>query len=202
MIAYKLVDQQMQSYGGFQWTIGETYTANGKGQLCGSGWLHFYEHPLLAVLHNPIHARIENPILLEVDIPDNANILREGYLKLGATIATPCRRVELPSITTAQHIAYGLLVVLTVSQNADFKAWAESWLDGSGRGDIEALRMLGKFESDTSESATLGAERIITWTAAYLSEHTPCNVGMTIAHVPRQSLDLNLIYMAQKALEY
>jgi len=67
MIVYKLTDQKMQTPGGYQWEHGVTRETDGSGDLCGSGWLHYYHDPLLAVLLNPIHADIEDPILWEAE---------------------------------------------------------------------------------------------------------------------------------------
>src|SRR3989304_4485465 len=67
MNAYKLTDQQMRTYGDCQWTLGEWKETSGEGNLCGPGWLHFYTHPLLAALLNPIHANIQNPRLFRVE---------------------------------------------------------------------------------------------------------------------------------------
>ena len=61
MKLYKLTDEKMQTYNGFQWVLGETHETNGEGNLCGPGWLHAYTDPLLAILLNPIHANISNP---------------------------------------------------------------------------------------------------------------------------------------------
>lgn len=60
---YKLLTQDMTSYGGCQWVLDEWKETDGQGSLCGPGWLHYYAHPLLAVLHNPIHADIASPRL-------------------------------------------------------------------------------------------------------------------------------------------
>ena len=60
---YKLTDRKMQTHCGYQWQIGQWHETSGEGELCTEGWLHCYTSPLLAVLHNPIHADIGDPIL-------------------------------------------------------------------------------------------------------------------------------------------
>jgi len=55
---YKLTDQDMQTWKGFQWELNKWYETSGEGPLCSEGWLHGYEDPLLAMLHNHIHANI------------------------------------------------------------------------------------------------------------------------------------------------
>jgi hypothetical protein len=67
---YKLTDQKLQTFKGFQWKLGEWQEAKGdiKQSLCTDGWLHCYDSALLAVLHNPIHASIKNPRLFEAEV--------------------------------------------------------------------------------------------------------------------------------------
>jgi len=64
----------MQTYDEFQWELGEWYEIpEGKrgDDLCSSSWFHCYDHPLLAVLLNPIHANFKNPLLFEVEVDGN-----------------------------------------------------------------------------------------------------------------------------------
>ena len=49
---YKLTDGDGQTRGGTQWGPGVSHSGTGKGELCGPGWIHAYEHPLIAVLLN------------------------------------------------------------------------------------------------------------------------------------------------------
>ena len=65
---YKLTDQNLQTYNGFQWTPGKWEQTDGKGELCTKHWLHCYNDPVLAVLLNPIHANVQNPRLFEIEV--------------------------------------------------------------------------------------------------------------------------------------
>ena len=59
MIGYKLTNENHETYNGTKWGPGVTHETDGHGELCGSGWLHYYDDPLLAVLLNPIHANFQ-----------------------------------------------------------------------------------------------------------------------------------------------
>jgi hypothetical protein len=61
-IVYKLTDQHLQTYQGYQWAVGERREFPGTGDLCGAGWCHAYTHPLLAVILNPIHVGFTTPL--------------------------------------------------------------------------------------------------------------------------------------------
>ena len=102
MIKYKLTNQNMQTYNGFQWKLGEWQEAQGSSEkdLCTNGWLHCYDSPLLAILHNPRHADIKNPRLWEVEVAGdfkNDKGLKCGYRKMRLV-----KEIKVPKITTEQ----------------------------------------------------------------------------------------------------
>ena len=65
MTLYKLTTQDGVTRKGehneTKWGDGVEHTASGEGDLCGPGWLHAYEDPLVAAFMNPAHANITNP---------------------------------------------------------------------------------------------------------------------------------------------
>ena len=132
---YKLTDQDLKTYGGFQWEVGKKYTTSGQGSLCGPGWLHAYEHPLLAVFHNPGGANIVNPRLFEAS---GGNILRDGQMKCGVTELTLIREIPLPAVSVEHVVRYAIGCALAVYRDARFVAWATAWLDGSNREEAAA----------------------------------------------------------------
>ena len=131
MIKYKLTDQKMQTYHGFQWELDKEVETNGEGNLCGAGWLHFYDHPLLALLHNPIHAGIKNPRLFEVEVSGKSK--DDHGLKCGYTKAKLVREIPIPKITPVQRVAYGILCAKKVSKSKEWNQWAFNWLWGKDR---------------------------------------------------------------------
>jgi hypothetical protein len=67
---YKLTDRNWKTRAGkdneILWGPGVTHRAEGKGWgLCSKDLIHAYEDPVLAVMMNPIHAEIKNPVMWE-----------------------------------------------------------------------------------------------------------------------------------------
>lgn len=130
-IGYKLTGHNLQTHGGFQWVIGQWAETSGGGKLCRSGWLHYSRDPLLAVLHNPIHANISDPILWEAEIAGEQ--LHDGWLKSGCTRMRIVGQIDLPVVTPTQDVAYGILCAKAVYFSDKFVFWADNWLNGSDR---------------------------------------------------------------------
>ena len=131
MIKYKLTSQNLQSFGGFQWEMGVKKTTNGKGDLCGPGWLHCYSNPLLATLLNPIHTNIQDPKLFEVEVGgENKN---DYGLKEGWTEMTLIKEISFPDITPVQKIAFAILCSLEIYKEEKYVEWANNWLNNIDR---------------------------------------------------------------------
>src|SRR6187399_3298204 len=100
---YKLTDQNMKTHNGFRYALGVQASATGKGRdLCSHDLLHAYEHPLLAVLHNPIHADFSKPRLFKAET--KCRIVRDGAMKCGVKKMTLAEEIPLPAITTEQRV--------------------------------------------------------------------------------------------------
>ena len=147
---YKLLNPDMTSYGGCKWKIGEWKKATGdKSQpLCTDGWLHCYNHPLLAVLHNPIHAKIQNPRLFEVEVTGKCKC---GPLKFGFRRMMIVKELSLSNVTTEQRIRYAILCGLEVCSEPKFVGWAKNWLSGVDR--TEAAAMEAAYAAEAVEGA-------------------------------------------------
>ena len=102
MIVYKLTDQAMKTYGDTQWTLKKKKTADGKGNLCSAGWLHWYSDPLLAVLHNPAHANFSAPRMFRGRA--SGKVLPDGGMKSGSTSLTLLEEMPLPSVSTEARV--------------------------------------------------------------------------------------------------
>jgi hypothetical protein len=139
MKLYKLTNAEgktrPEQYNECQWGPGVTHCGTGKGNLCSEGFIHAYEHPLLAVLLNSIHGNYENPILWECE---GEVALREGQLKCGCVELTTVRHVELPVVTIEQSLKFGILCILEVCQKPQFVEWANKWLSGEDRTEYTA----------------------------------------------------------------
>lgn len=178
MIRYKLTDQDMQTYNNTQWVIGESKSTNGKGDLCGPGWLHCYSHPLLAVLLNPIHAAYVQPRLFKCNATGNHKF--EFGLKEGSTTMELIKEIPLPIITLEQKIAFGILNTLKVYNNPDFQNWGKNWLNNIDR-------------SNTTAWAAAWAARAAARAARAAAE---------AARAAEAKIKLNLISIAKEAMKY
>jgi hypothetical protein len=130
---YKLTDQNLQTYKGFQWEVGKWVTAKGNGLngLCTNAWLHCYDSPLLAILHNPLHANIQKPRLFEVEVggwSKNDNGLKRGFQSMRLA-----REVSVPIISNEVCVTYAILCAKEVYKNEKFIIWANNWLAGIDR---------------------------------------------------------------------
>ena len=135
---YKLTDQDMHTYGGCQWALGETKTTSGDGDLCGPGWLHCYTSPLLAVFLNPIHADIANPRLF-CGTGQGARLDDYG-LKCGFSEMTLLEELPVPTISTAQCVRFAILCAKQVCSDPAWTTWADAWLSGGDRSREAAAR--------------------------------------------------------------
>jgi len=129
MKLYKLTRQDGTAYGGTQWSEGVTIKTSGRGKLCGRGYTHWYTHPLLAVILNPIHAAYKDPVLWEGE----GEVVKSDGLKVGCKRATTIRRIPLPQVTTEQRVKFAILCALQVYRDPGFRSWAEDWLSGADR---------------------------------------------------------------------
>lgn len=131
MIKYKLTDENYQTYGGCQWGENVTHETSGEGNLCGSGWIHVYDSPELAVLLNPIHAGFDNPVLWKVRVSGKSKT--DYGLKSGYTKVTTLQREDIPVVTTEQRVTFAIRCALAVSKDRQFRKWANAWLKGKER---------------------------------------------------------------------
>ena len=143
MIAVKLTDERDRTRPGCgnetQWGPNGIHTApGGKGKLCTDAYIHYYsgetveDAALVAVFMNPVHGDydLSTAHLWRVEV--GGEIVSDG-LKSGATSVATVERIELPTLTLDQRVATGILCALEGQPSADFRAWADRWLDGIDR---------------------------------------------------------------------
>lgn len=131
MKCYKLLSQDMTSYRGCSWTLGEWKGSNSLGPFCGPGGFHGYEHPLLAVLHNPLHANIRDPRLFEAEAA--GEIAHDGKMQLKAQRMRIVREITVPAVSLEQRVAYGIYCAKAIYDDPQWNSWADSWLSGVDR---------------------------------------------------------------------
>jgi len=99
-------------------------------ELCTNQVIHAYEHPVIAVLMDPVHAQFGQPLLWEAE---GEVIVREGQLKCGVKKLTTVRQIALPRFTRQQRQEIMIRCALKVYRMTAFTKWAKRWLDGSDR---------------------------------------------------------------------
>ena len=149
---YKLTDENDCTYGDCQWGVGVTVHTSGEGELCGSGFTHWYTDPLLAVLLNPIHGDFD---LRTAHLWEGEGVVkkRDYGLKVGCTNATTLRRIELPKVTTTQRVAFAIYCAQEVSSDTGFMRWADVWLTGEDRSAEAAAKQAARAAEKTVRAA-------------------------------------------------
>jgi len=153
---YKLTDASDCTHGDSQWGPGVTIETSGEGELCGPGFTHWYTHPLLAVLLNPIHGGFD---LATAHLwKGKGKIAKtDNGLKVGCTRGTTLRRVPLPSVTTEQRVRFAVLCARTVYRDPQFLAWAEGWLNCKNRTAVGAAARAAARAARAAARAAAGA---------------------------------------------
>ena len=168
MKLFKLTDGDGQTRNGTQWGPGVSHSGTGEGGLCGPGWIHAYEHPLIAVLLNPIHADFKHPRLWEAE---GEIAIRDGQLKCGCKTLTTIREIPLPEITTEMRVRFAILCAKYVRACSAWSAWADKWLSGEDR---------------SAEAAAVASRAAYDASAAYRSTRSAC-CGMDLAAIAEKA---------------
>jgi hypothetical protein len=151
---YKLTNQDMQTYGGFQWKIGEAAPRlSGKGELCSAVYYHAYKHPELAIVFNPIHAAFAKPCLFEA----RGRVAKDDGLKVGCRTLTLVKELEIPSLSNETLVTFAILCVKEVNNNSQWNIWADAWLSGEDRSE-EAAAEAAEAAAWAAEAAARAAE--------------------------------------------
>jgi hypothetical protein len=125
---YKLLTQEMTSYKDTKWEIGTPIIIAKEGvEMCSNQVLHCYNHPLLAVIFNSIHAKIFNPKLFEISVD---KIVNTDGLKFASKSQTLIKEIGLPEITSKQKIEFAIKVAKLVYKDESWNSWADAWLSG------------------------------------------------------------------------
>jgi len=138
---YKLTDAdgytRRDKFGETLWVPGVWHEATGTGvTLCTDGWIHWYDHPLLAMLFNPINAEIENPRMWECEI--GGEVLLDHGIKGGSKRCRVMREIPVPQISTEQRITFAVLCTLKVYQSEWSRQWIMKWLSERDRKAVAA----------------------------------------------------------------
>jgi hypothetical protein len=159
-ICYKLTDQKMQTYNGSQWKLGEWRTTSGEGELCGPGWLHGYSDPLVALLHNPMHAGISPARLFRAEWQ---GAMKDDHgRKLGVTQMRLVEELPVPTIPNRARRLYAIRCALEVTHlwrtrfPRRFKVWS-AWAQAVVRGEPTTTTAAAAAAATTAAATTAAA---------------------------------------------
>lgn len=137
----KLLHPNHTSYGGCRWEVGVWKETDGRGELCGPGWLHGYDTVELALLLNPIHANIYDPIAYRVECGGRRK--DDRGLKFGVTRMRLVEPVALPCVTLDQRVRFAIRCAVAVYRDPAFLRWARAWLTNQDRSTAGARAAAG-----------------------------------------------------------
>jgi len=210
-IVYKLTDEHNQTRGMTKWGNNVSHTAKGKGKvLCSNGWIHYYTHPLIAVLMNPIHAKFASPKLWEAEA--SGKIINEP-LKSGCKTLRTIREIPLPEVSREQKIAFGILCAKEVTEDKAWKVWADKWLSGEDRSKETAYA--AAYAADYADYAyAAAAANAARADAADYADYAAANAAARAANADASAAayaadayayaakSINFIELAEKAMTY
>ena len=180
-----------------QWILDKWKVTDGKGELCGPGWLHCYQHPLLAALLHPIHVMYDGMRLFKAEV--NGRGKHDGQIKSGYTKMRLIEEISMPEITREQRVRFAILCAKKVYSDQNWYQWAEGWLSGNDRTKAAAL--------SARRTATTAAEEAswAAWAAreAALSARRTATTAAEAAEAATAgtSEKLNLIKLAEQAIK-
>jgi hypothetical protein len=153
------------------------------------------------VLLNPIHADYRYPILWECE---GEIAIREGQLKCGCVELTTLRQVELPVVTTEQHIKFAILCAFEVCEKPFFVEWAKKWLSGEDRSEVSVNKTMKQTpELSTNERVwtakeTLNAARMLA--NGSISSWSSSHSAAMVAEYACKVKEIDLLTIAKEAI--
>ena len=196
----KLTDENDQTKNNTQWGENITHTANGEGELCSKGWIHYYDSPLLAVLLNPIHGNFQNPNLWEIKV--EGKIKNDKGLKYGATSVTTIKKIPLPEITLEQKIIFGILCAMEVYKNDKFYEWGNHWIDGTDRSKKSAAAFNAAYAAAAFNAAYAAADAAAAAAAYAAADAAYAAAAAAAAAADAADAAIDLHAIALKAISY
>jgi hypothetical protein len=191
MIVYKIIDQNMKTGHDFkltEWKIGVPVELGKSKKLNTHKWLYAYEHPLLAVLHNPIHANYKNGYRL-FEAEAEGEIEKGHQMVLRCTKLTLLKEIDVPKITQKQRTAYGILCAKALLDKTWY-TWATNWLSG-------------KYREKNAVNITSGFLTILITTLfhATIAKYPPTVIVLRVSNAARKAnVTIDLVELAKQAL--
>ena len=197
---YKLTDARGRTHGGMKWGEGVSHRVRGKGTgLCTKDVIHCYDHPLKAVLFNPIQANFVNPRLWEGKAE---NVVADDGLKCGCKKFTTIREIALPIITTNQLVRFAILCAQEVYCDKAWGRWAARWLSGEDRSEAASEAAWASARASARASwAAAGASAVAAARAAVASAGAAAEAAARASEAARAAVaNIDFIKLIEKAI--
>jgi hypothetical protein len=205
-LAIKLTNENMQTHGGYQFTLGETHKIEGRIKLCENGFHCYPQSVALALFMNPKHGNFRKPraFLAEVGGDCDLSPTKWAYAEM-----TLIEELKIPKVTTTQRVAFGILCALEAYKEPNYVTWANNWLSGVDRTNETAnAAAYAAYIADAAYIAAYAANA-----AAYAAETAAyaayadyatyaANAAADAADYAAASADIDLIALSEKALTY
>ena len=204
---YKLTDEQGRTRAGedneLTWAVGVAHKTAGTGtRLCTADVIHAYEHPLIAVLMNPVHARF-NPAKMRLFVAEGEIVAREGQLKCGVHALKIVEEIPVPVLTIEQRVKFAILCAKLVCKDAAWNAWADKWLSSEDRtarsakaAEAATAEAAWATAKATAEAACAAAETA--WAAAWAAEAARAAAETAWAATEAADTKLDLIHIIEQ----
>ncbi|TXH44754.1 MAG: hypothetical protein E6Q97_32260 [Desulfurellales bacterium] len=155
---YKLTDAQGRTRAGEDnertWAVGVTHKTAGTGtRLCSSDVIHAYEHPLIAVLMNPIHAML-NPWQIRLFLAEGEIVARDNFY-LGVHSLKVVEELPVPKLLLGVRVQLAIWAAKHTCTDASWNQWADDWLNNLDRSEFSAEK--AKLILEAKISATYAA---------------------------------------------
>ena len=199
---YKLTDEQGRTRAGedneLTWAVGVAHKTAGTGtRLCTADVIHAYEHPLIAVLMNPVHADL-NPTTMRLFVAEGEIVAREGELKCGVHALEIVEEIPVPTLTTEQRVKFAILCAKCVCTDVAWNAWADKWLSGDDRSEAAAWEAARAAAAEAAKAAAWEAAAEAS-EAAWASEAAAARAAASSAsRASRAATKLDLIHIIEQ----
>ena len=182
---------------------------NREMEFVFSGWLHFYNNPLVGLFLNPVHANIKNPRLFRAEV--EGNFIDDNGLKCGYSRAKLVEELPVPQISLVQRVRFAILCAKKVYKEKEWNKWANNWLSGKDRTEksaaieIYTIQIAMESTAESAEESAFYAAKsaesaaIVVYIAQSAMESaTSAAFAVRIA---TENKKIDLIKIARKAME-
>ena len=129
-LLYKLTDAAGRTRNNTQWGPGVTHSGTDAHELWDATLIYAYTNPLLAAMFNPHHENFDEALLWE---SDGEVALEDRGRRVWCRSLTTLREIPLPTVTTEQHVRFGILCARAVYTDPAWGRWSDLWLSGVDR---------------------------------------------------------------------